>query len=177
MEGGVRSFCRSIWFTRLMAWPLACYLLEPYMQRHRPHQSYNRDIRFWVPLLSVTLLRPSWCPTLPRSPLPRTNATSRVFGHHQYGLRIRLSHKYVVLRYGHRLRFHPDFISTHTKIGPLTMGKPAKYVLKPLRTSLLDKLARHKRKLDQLFLNAKEELIRLRSVPNLAPGDIISALR
>ena len=53
------------------------------------------------------------------------------------------------------------------------MGKPAKYVLKPLRTSLLDKLARHKRKLDQLFLNAKEELIRLRSVPNLAPGDVI----
>ena len=136
MEGGWWTFFK--WFQ----WILLTFYYR--LMTSKPHQSYRQDVRFWIPQLSITI--PNWYPTHSLGVWHRKRRPpSSPFGHHQYGIRIRLRYKYVVLRHGNLLLHDPDFQPIYVRNGLSYVVLPAKYVLKTLRDSILSKLERRRR--------------------------------
>ena len=113
MEGGVlllSAFWKTL-YPRITKWLLVLldylYLYDDFYEHvilQKPiklHQAQRNDIRIMVPT-AITIDFTAWKP--PRPPWTSPRRSSSPFGHHQYGIRIRLRSKYFTLRYGWRFR-------------------------------------------------------------------------
>ena len=99
LEGG--------WYS-LLAWISKLSLLPGYILYHlhysMPRTTFRTDVRFWYPT-SFDLSVPGWTyTTSPHYHSPNKTRPQGRFGHHQYGIRIRLQPRSFSLQFGFDLR-------------------------------------------------------------------------
>ena len=88
LEGGWYAYFK--WFKQPLAWIFYHFATS----RVIPHQSFVRDVRFWLPTMSITL-----DVTLGgRNVMPYARRTRSSFCHHQYGIRLRLRYRLVPIK-------------------------------------------------------------------------------
>jgi len=104
------------WFKQPLAWFFYHFMTF----RIIPHQSFSRDVRFWVPTLSITLD----VSLGGRDVMPFRRRTRSSYCHHQYGIRFRLRYRLEPIkvclgrrrgRYRRPLNRESSFTTTNTK--------------------------------------------------------------
>lgn len=125
MEGG--------WWTTfkwLYASLFGLYFAFLSLMTSKPHQSYRQDIRLYFPSIE---LHPPGCCRYTNSSWHRRTKYASTFGHHQYGIRLRLRSTFLTIQYGTPVNLPRPYVCTRIRNILLRLNRPPKVA--PLATT------------------------------------------